>query len=304
MRPAPSSKEMLALEQATLPLVSTDWLANHIDDSPVVVLEPTIFMERGTPNAPASRFRSGVDEFEHEGRIPGARFADLFLRFSDPEAALPFTRPTREQFSAACGSLGIQTDNTVVIYDRLAGQWASRLWWIFKSFGHENVAVLNGGFKKYKKEGLPVETGPTVAFDKVHYAPTGSEDFVAFQEDVKEIVAGERTASLVCLLKPDDYSGAVSVRSRAGHIPTSVNLPFTDLLNEADNTLRDAEELRAAFSSVVPLDGRLIVTYCGGGIASTLGALALAAIGYTNTLEYDGSLIEWISDPDAPMELG
>jgi thiosulfate/3-mercaptopyruvate sulfurtransferase len=94
------------------------------------------------------------------------------------------------------------------------------------------------------------------------------------------------------------------VRSRAGHIPTSVNLPFTDLLNEADNTLRDAEELRAAFSSVVPLDGRLIVTYCGGGIASTLGALALAAIGYTNTLEYDGSLIEWISDPNAPMELG
>ncbi len=292
------------MEQATFPLLSTNWLAEHLEQADLVILESTIFMERGTAASPTSRFRSGVAEFNAEGRIPGARFADLFMQFSDPDASLPFTRPNGAQFRAAAGYLGVKADSTVVIYDRLAGQWAARLWWIFRSFGHANVYVLNGGFKKYKKEQHVIETGPHSPSTEVDYGASGPEDFVAFRNDVTRVMAGQHSGSLICLLKPDDYSGAISVRSRAGHIPTSVNLPFTDLLDDNDNTIRAADELRAAFSSVVPLDGRLIVTYCGGGIASTLGALALAAIGYTNTLEYDGSLVDWITDPQAPMELG
>lgn len=286
------------------PLVSTDWLEDHRRDGHVVVLESSVFMERGTAQSPASRFRSGLPEFDTEGRIPGARFADLFEHFSDPEAALPFTRPTRAQFDAAAGALGITADSHVIIYDRLAGQWASRLWWVFRSFGHAHVSVLDGGFKKYRKEQREIESGPARPFATADYHSGGPDKFVAFRRDVQEIVAGGREATLVCLLKQDDYSGAVSVRNRAGHIPGSVNLPFTNLLNDDDNTLRGADELRAAFSAVAPLDGGLIVTYCGGGIASTLGALALAVAGYSNTLEYDGSLVEWINDPEAPLELG
>lgn len=292
------------MAQATFPLVSTQWLLAHRDDPDVVILESSIFLERGTPSSPGSRFRSGAVEFETEGRIPGARFADLFTQFSDPDATLPFTRPSAAQFMEAAAALGIKPDSKVVIYDRLAGQWASRLWWVFRSFGHAHVHVLDGGFKKYRKEQLAIDSGPASSFEKTSYQARLVENFVAFQKDVRDIVDGARQASLVCLLKEDDYSGAISVRPRAGHIPGSVNLPFTRLLNDTDNTLRSPDELRSAFSSVVPMDGRLIVTYCGGGIASTLGALALACISYANTLEYDGSLIEWASDPDAPMELG
>lgn len=293
-----------ALAQATFPLVSTQWLAAHRGDPDVVILESSIFLERGTASSPESKFRSGAIEFEMEGRIPGARFADLFRRFSDPDAPFPFTRPTTTHFAAATAALGIRANSKVVIYDRLAGQWASRLWWVFRSFGHADVSVLDGGFKKYRKEQLPIEKGPAFPFATAIYPTPLVQNFVAFQSDVKDVINGRREAALVCLLKQDDYSGAVSVRPRPGHIPGSVNLPFTHLLNDRDNTLRSPDALRNAFSSILPLDGRLIITYCGGGIASTLGALALASIGYTNTLEYDGSLIEWISDPDSPMELG
>jgi thiosulfate/3-mercaptopyruvate sulfurtransferase len=288
----------------TYPLVSTKWLGERIDDPDLVILESSIFLEKGTASSPVSKFRSGVVEFESEGRIPGARFADLFSAFSDPQAPFPFTRPQREQFDAAASSLGIHPNTHVVIYDRLAGQWASRLWWVFRSHGHDKVSVLDGGFKKYRKEERAVETGPARSFTNAAYQSSCPTKYVAFQQDVKDIVDGQREGALICLLKRDDYSGAISVRSRAGHIPGSVNLPFTQLLNDSDNTLRDVAELRSAFSSVLPLDGRLVITYCGGGIASTLGALALAVIGYSNTMEYDGSLVEWIGDPASPLELG
>ncbi|MCS4244085.1 thiosulfate/3-mercaptopyruvate sulfurtransferase [Rhizobium sp. BIGb0125] len=289
---------------ATFPIVSSSWLVTNGANPAVVILESSVFMERGTASSPEPRFRSGAEEFESEGRVPGARFADLFEDFSDPDAALPFTRPTVTQFNTAAGRLGITPETHVVIYDRLAGQWASRLWWVFRSFGHENVSVLDGGFKKYSREGLPIETGFPLPIESKKYQSKDINEFVAFRSDVREIVEGRVPASLVCLLKPDDYSGNVPVRSRAGHIPGSVNLPFTELLNSDDNTLRGGDELREAFASVVPLDGRTIITYCGGGIASTLGALALAVIGYANTMEYDGSLVDWISDPQSPLEIG
>ncbi|QCJ01171.1 sulfurtransferase [Agrobacterium larrymoorei] len=290
--------------QTTFPIVSTVWLGDHLDNGDIVILESSVYLERGTATSPGSKFRSGRSEFLSEGRIPNARFADLFEQFSDPNASLPFTRPTRDQFDAAAGALGIGPHTHVIIYDRLAGQWASRLWWVFRSFGHHNVSVLDGGFKKYSREERPVETTSPSPFKPAPYLSKGHDEFVAFRNEINDIVRGMQTASLICLLKPDDYAGTVSVRSRAGHIPGSVNLPFTELLDAKDNTLRNTESLRRAFSEAVPLDGRLIVTYCGGGIASTLGALALATIGYTNTREYDGSLLDWINDPEAPLELG
>lgn len=290
--------------QATFPTVSTAWLCDHLDSSDIVILESSVYLERGTASSPGSKFRSGRVEFLTEGRIPNARFADLFEAFSDPGAPLPFTRPTRQQFDAAASALGIRPDTHVVIYDRLAGQWASRLWWVFKTFGHQKVSVLDGGFKKYRSESRSVEMAPPLSFERADYRSAGTDEFVAFRSDIKDIVQGHRPASLVCLLNPQDYAGTISVRSRAGHIPGSVNVPFTELLDSKDNTLRDAGSLRRAFETAVPLDGRLIITYCGGGIASTLGALALAVIGYTNTREYDGSLVDWIDDPEAPLELG
>lgn len=285
------------------PLVSTEWLDAHIDDPDLVMLDASIFIQAKPDQPRSGDFLSGIDAFEHEGHIPGSRFADLFIEFSDPDAQFPFTRPKREAFKAAAGRLGIRANSHIVIYDRLVGQWAARLWWVFRSFGHEAVSVLDGGLRKYVAEGRTLRTGPPLAYSTSRYA-AGEARHIASRDDVAAIMDGRRTGHLVCMLQEPEFAGQVSARKRPGHIPGSVNLPFSRLIDERTNSLQPPEIIRNLFSSVTPLDGTEIVTYCGAGIASTLGALALAVIGYENWLEYDGALMEWSSDPDLPLELG
>ena len=285
------------------PLVSVEWLRDRLDDPNVLVLDASVYLSPAQDGHSRGEFRSGLDEYLKSGHIPGARFADLFTEFSDPTSRFPFTRPQREQFEAAARKLGITPATHVVTYDGLVGQWAARLWWVFTTLGHDRVSVLDGGLRKYVAQGGRLETD-IVPYQKTSYRlPGPPKDFVR-TDLVADIVAGRAGGRLVCLLQPDDYSGAIAVRSRAGHIPGSVNLPFTRLVNEADNTLLPPSRLRSLIQSVTPLEGELVVTYCGGGIASTLGALAMAVIGYKNSLEYDGSLAEWLDDSGHPMATG
>lgn len=287
----------------TFPIVSTGWLADHLGDEDLIVLDATVYLEPARADGAGAEFRSGLDEYGRQGHIPGARFADLFTQFSDPLAPFPFTRPTARQFAAAAGRLGIGRTSRVVVYDNLANQWAARLWWVFRSYGHGRVSVLDGGLRKYRAEGRPIERGLS-PYVKAVYGVPPSLDAVATTRDVLDLVQGRRTGRLICFLQKDDFAGRISGRPRPGHIPGSANLPFVDLLNEQDNTLKTADELRALFGARTALGGELVVTYCGGGVASALGALALAVIGYDATLEYDGSLAEWTADPARALELG
>lgn len=288
---------------ATQPLVSTQWLGEHLGDDDLIVLEASVYLEPARADGAHAEFRSGLDDYERRGHIPGARFADLFTQFSDPAAPFPFTRPTAAQFAAAASRLGISRTSHVVIYDDLANQWAARLWWVFRSYGHPRVSVLDGGLRKYRAEGRPIQSGlsPYARANYTHPLPAA---IAATTRDVLDIVAGRRAGRLVCFLPKDDFSGRVSGRARPGHIPGSTNLPFAELVDDTDNTLRPAEDLRHLFESRAALDGGLVVTYCGGGVASALGALALAVIGYEQTLEYDGSLAEWTADRARPLETG
>lgn len=285
------------------PIVPTEWLAAHLGDPDLVILEASVFLDTKNPSG-LPEFRTGLDAFEADGRIPQSRFADLFFDYSDSGAALPFTRPQQRQFVESAARSGIGPTTTVVTYDRLVGQWAARLWWVFKTFGHQRVAVLDGGFKKWSGEGRQIEVGQIWPHLPQKYQNMSDGVAFASKQDVERIVRGEERATLVCLLPYDDFTGEMSVRQRVGHIPGSVNLPFKSLLDPVTNTLLPKERLRAAFEAVVPLDGRKIVTYCGGGIASTLGALALSVIGYANAAEYDGSLVEWVGDNSLAMETG
>jgi thiosulfate/3-mercaptopyruvate sulfurtransferase len=285
------------------PLVSVEWLRGRLHDESIVVLDATVYIDPAPEGRARGEFRSGLDQYIESGHIPGSRFADLFTEFSDPTSRLPFTRPQEKQFAEAAGRLGITADTHVVTYDNLVGQWAARLWWVFRTLGHTRVSVLDGGLRKYLANGGVLENGIT-PYQKTIYAGSGTNKPYARKEQIADIVAGRSGGTLVCLLQPEDFSGAISVRGRPGHIPGSVNLPFTRLVSEKDNTLLPPDKLKAAFRSVTKLDGELVVTYCGGGIASTLGALALAVVGYENTLEYDGSLAEWISDLALPMTTG
>jgi len=282
----------------TSPLVSTRWLADHLDDDDTIVLDASVYLDPAR-----AEFRSGLDEYERLGHIPGARFADLFTQFSDPFASFPFTRPTAHQFAEAAGRLGVSRNSRVVIYDNLTNQWAARLWWVFRSYGHQRVSVLDGGLRKYRSEGHPIELGLS-PYVKSSYAVPLPVDVVATTPDVLDLAQGRRAGQLICFLQADDFAGRISGRSRPGHIPRSANLPFIELLNERDNTLKTPAELRALFKARTALAGELVVTYCGGGVASALGALALAVLGDEATLEYDGSLAEWTADLALPLELG
>ncbi|MBW8870926.1 MAG: sulfurtransferase [Leifsonia sp.] len=284
------------------PLVSTQWLADHLGADGLVIVDATVVPSRSAEGGAA--YRSGLEEFVTEGHIPGAVFAEVLDRFSDPAGRFPFTRPDAEAFAAASAALGIRAGTTVVVYDAAVGQWAARLWYLLRSFGHDRVAVLDGGAVKWRAEGRPVERGPaaTVAAADVTEPPgTAAEGTFVARElpgfwvetaDVAAIVAGVRTGTLVCGTPPRDFA--------ARHIPGSVSAPAVRLVDRESNAVLPAAELRAVFADVLEAPGP-IVAYCGAGIAAAADALALALLGRDDVLLYDGSLSEWTADPAAPV---
>ena len=283
----------------TSPLVSTQWLADHLGSENLVVLDATAVpyvQPNGRPG-----YLSGQDAYLVEGHIPSAVFADLIEVFSDPTGAFPFTRPTAGQFEAAAASVGISNETTVVVYDAAVGQWASRIWWLFRAFGYDNVAVLDGGFTAWSAEERETETG---------YVAPGTGSFSADERpalwadkaEVERVVSGESDAALVCGLPPKEFSGEDGHRSRLGHIPGSLSVPAGRLVARGANTFLPTTELREKFRPVN--DAERIITYCAGGIASASDALALTLLGHRGVAVYDGSLNEWVADADAPVAVG
>ena len=281
------------------PLVSTQWLADHLGSDSLVVLDATVVASTRPDGSPASI--SGLDQYLVDGHIPGAVFADLLDVFSDPHGAHPFTRPSAAAFEAAAEAVGVGSDTTVVVYDASVGQWASRLWWLFRAFGHASVAVLDGGAVKWRAEERPLERG--------HVEPRATDGFLAEErpdawaskEDVAAVLDGTVDATLVCGLLPKEFAGETGNRSRLGRIPGSVSAPAARLVSRETNALLPASALRETFAEVLASDAR-IVTYCAAGIAAAADALALAVLGRDDVSLYDGSLNEWSADPDAPLE--
>ncbi len=277
-------------------LVSTQWLADHLGGSALLVVDASVVAF--TQPSGANGYLSGHEQYVLEGHIVGAVFADLIEDFSDTEGTYPFTRPQLAQFAAAAGALGVAPETTVVIYDTSVGQWAARLWWLLRSFGHDRVAVLDGGLTKWKAEERPVDLGhvvpPPAVFEGVE-----RPDFWADKAEVEAVVRGEIVASLVCSVPPKEFTGELSPRSRAGHIPGSISAPATRLVNRETNAALPAAALRETFAHA--LGAPRLIVYCAGGIAATAAALALTVLGETNVAVYDGSLNEWTADPDAPL---
>lgn len=280
----------------TSPVVSTQWLADHLGADDLVVLDATVFVAKlpgGTHG-----YVSGHEKYIIDGHIPGTVFADLTDVFSDPTGSYPFTRPSAELFAVAADSVGIDNQSTVVVYDAAVGQWASRIWWLFRAFGYDNVAVLDGGLTKWVAEQRETEVGhvePTPAsFDAVE-----RPELWVDKDDVAAIVRGEQDAALVCAIPPAEFSGEAGNRPRLGHIPGSLSAPAGRLVDRDCNALLPLESLRQAFAPV--LDEPRIISYCAGGIAAAADALVLTLLGHRNVAIYDGSLNEWAADAEAPL---
>ncbi|MCU1470334.1 MAG: sulfurtransferase [Glaciihabitans sp.] len=280
----------------TAPLVSTQWLADYLGSEKLLVLDATV-LPYVQPNGRGG-YLSGHEEYLISGHIPGAGFADLIDEFSDPSARLPFTHPTAEAFAAAAGAIGVDNDTTVIVYDAAVGQWASRLWWLFRTFGYDRVAVLDGGYTKWVAEGRETDLGHHEPVAATFGAVERPELWVT-KADVEAIVAGKASGALVCGVPPKEFSGEAGSRARLGHIPGSISAPAVRLVDRDTNALLPEDALRAAFGPA--LNSERVVTYCAGGIAAASDALALTLLGHRNVAIYDGSLSEWAADESLPL---
>lgn len=278
------------------PLVSTQWLADHLGGDDLVVLDASVAAYRQPDGRPG--FLSGHEEYILVGHIPGAVFADVIESLSDPDGAFPFTRPSPERFAAEIGALGVGGETTVVVYDSAVGQWAARVRWLLRSFGHERVVVLDGGLTKWRAEGRVLETGHVAPVART-FEPVPQPGFWADKADLERVLAGEDDAVLVCATPPREFTGEESSRARAGHIPGSVSVPAGRLVDRQSNAVLRDDALRTALGDVA--DAPKVIAYCGGGIAATAAALAIEIAGGGPVAVYDGSLNEWAADADAPL---
>jgi thiosulfate/3-mercaptopyruvate sulfurtransferase len=281
-------------------LIETDWLAQHLNDPGVVVLDCTTHL---IPN-PAITYDvvPGRADFE-KGHIPSAQFIDVSRDVSDTSAATRFMRQQPDEFAAAMRRFGISNDTRVVTYSTANPWWATRVWWLLREFGHDNAAVLNGGWQKWAKEGRPIEIGPSPVRAAARFTVREVRNLMVGKDAVKAAIGNGAICTLNALAPAQHTGSGGNSYGRPGRIAGSVNLPAAHLLDPETNTFLPADELRRRFDSVGAMD-RSVITYCGGGIAASADALALVMLGHDDVKIYDASLSEWAKDPSLPMETG
>ena len=282
-------------------LVETDWLAAHLHDPDLRVLECTVYLHPA--DVPGGyRVESGRGRWE-QGHIPGAGFADLPDDLSDRSSPLRFTLPPAHQFADAMGRYGVGPGVRVILYDRFVNMWAARIWWMLRAFGFDGAAVLNGGWKKWTQEGRPVATDDGARPPRRFIARPRPE-IVADKAGVLTALR-ESGACVVNALTEEQHRGTGGVSyGRPGHIAGTGNVPARALVDPETHAYLPDETLRAKFAAAGALEARRVVTYCGGGIAASSDAFALALLGRDDVAVYDASLSEWAADPSLPMEQG
>jgi thiosulfate/3-mercaptopyruvate sulfurtransferase len=274
-------------------LKSTEWLAEHLRDRNVVIVDGSMFLPTQKRDAHAEYLA---------GHIPGAVFFDVDA-ISDHSTELPHMLPGAGQFGEAVGALGIGDGDAVVVYDSLGLYSAARVWWTFRIFGATNVFILDGGLPKWKAEKRLLETGDTKRTAKKFHAEMNIAP-VAMLADVRMALTDE-SSQIVDARSAERFAGkAPEPRPglRSGHMPGSFNVPFDRVLE--NGRLASPERIREAFTSAgVDLD-KPIITSCGSGVTAAILTFALESIGRTPKGLYDGSWSEWGARPDVPVERG
>ncbi|OCS89214.1 sulfurtransferase [Caryophanon latum] len=288
------------------PIVTGDWLEEQLQNPALRLLDATTFLKI-PEGAGYPELWSGREAYKEE-HIPGAAYADLLHDFTDPNGTAPFTIATREQFLAAIEQFGITKDTFVVIYDRgplvnvdvLASDWSARLRWQLKYEGFDNVAVLDGGFRKWKLDGRQTVSGEN-DYEAAPWTFERRPQLIVTKEDVKAAMHDDNII-LINSLSEADFRGETNTYPRKGHIPGSQNVFFGSHSSPETRLLNSDDVLRDTFNKIGALDpNKKVITYCGGGIAATWNALLLNKLGQENVAVYDGSLNEWASDDSCPL---
>lgn len=276
-------------------IVETNWLADHLHAPDLVVFDASWHLptEKRDPKA---EYRA-----QH---IPNALFFDID-DLIDEKSSLPHMLPSTVKFASRMKKMGVGDGTRIVVYDSVGMYSACRAWWTFRVMGHEDVAVLDGGLKKWLAEGRAVEDGPPPKRSERHYTPRFNAELVRDLDDIKALVAARdcqlvdaRPAARFEGTEPEPRPGV-----RSGHIPGSRNVPYSALIND-NGTFKSKDELMAVFKSAGIDPHKDVVTTCGSGVTASILALALAVLGQTNAPVYDGSWAEWGANADLPVSTG
>ena len=274
---------MTAFKDDPKTLVSTEWLAAHLRDPDLRVLDASWYLPDAGRDAKAEYAA---------GHIPGARFFDID-EISDQRSALPHMAPPVEKFISRMRAMGVGDGHQVVVYDGAGLFSAARVWWLFRLMGKTDIAVLDGGLPKWRAEGREIEDMPPVMRDR-HITVSRQAGLV---KDVTQVAHASKLgeAEIIDARGAPRFRGEVAEPRpglRSGHIPGAKNLPYGQVLN-ADGTMKDVAGLRAAFEEAGVDLSKPAITTCGSGVTAAILALALERIGHRNWSLYDGSWAEW-----------
>ncbi|CAN5368613.1 3-mercaptopyruvate sulfurtransferase [soil metagenome] len=277
------------------PVVSTAWLAEHLNAPDIAIIDASWYLPAAGRNAKA--------EFA-AARIPGAQYFDID-EIADTASPLPHMLPSPEKFASRVKKLGIGDGKMVIVYDGAGIFSAARAWWMFRVFGHDDVAVLDGGFKKWQAEGRPVEEDPPRVPQERHFTARYQSMMVRDRAGVARAV--EKSSAVIAdarspaRFRGEEKEARAGVRS--GHMPGARNVHYATLLNP-DGTLKLPDELARIFAEAGVDVARPVITSCGSGVTAAVLSLGLTLIGARDHALYDGSWTEWGGDPVLPIATG
>ena len=281
-------------------LVDPQWLHDRLDDPSVRILDCTTYMFP-QPVGP-SRIESGRPDFER-GHVPGAQYVNMATDMSEPDGAFPYTLPSVARIESVLSALGIDNGHHVVLYGRGHPMPVTRVWYVLRAHGHEAVSVLDSGFERWAAEGRPQSQSPRI-WPRTQYRSRPDPRRVA-DADAVQAALSDPQVRIVNALGREQHQGTGGAHyGRPGRIPGSVNVPARELIDPATGCFLPVATLRERCAAEGALDAPRTIVYCGGGIAATTTAFAMALAGHDGWCVYDNSLLEWSADPARPMESG
>lgn len=280
------------------PLVETDWLATALHDPLLRVLDIRGIIR--PPDAPKPWYLAQREAYLRS-HVPGAGFVDWTEDIVEPAAPVHMTLAGPARFGALMERLGVGDDHTVVVYDD-SGTIAPRLWWALNYYGHARVLVLNGGWVKWLAEGWPV-TAERPRHPAARFSPRVVPAWRLGAAEVRAALGDGRTTLVDCR-SPREFVGRIGRGHRTGRIPGAVNVPVVRFLDPERKTWKSPAEIRKLLEEAGVTPDRRVVTYCNGGVSSSVGLLALRLVGYPEATNFAGSWYEWEADPANPVETG